>query len=103
MTELALRMQNWSGRLYPDCLDVEIFLDVLQAALATIAAHLVAAEGHGRVHRLVAIDPHRAGSDRASHPMRLGDVSGPHAATQAEGRGVAALDDLVDVAERDRR
>src|SRR3979409_103117 len=70
---------------------------------ATVAAHLVAAERHGRIHRLVAIDPDRAGTDRPRELVRLAHVARPHAAAQTKGRGIAALDHLLDVSEGDGR
>src|SRR4029450_5042913 len=98
---LAAVLASSLSRLDPDGLDVEVLLDVLQATFTTIAAHLVAAERHGRIHRLVAIDPHRAGADRACELVRLADVARPYTTAQAEGRGVAALDHLLDVGEGD--
>src|ERR1700681_3668005 len=95
-------MKGLTG-LYPDRLDVEIFFQVLLAGLAAVAAHLVAAERHRRVHRLIAIDPDRAGAQRFGNAMRLADVLGPDAAAEAEGGGVGALDQIVAVLERDRR
>src|SRR3954470_22963980 len=92
-----------SGGLDPDRLDVEILLDVLLAGLAAIAAHLVAAERHRRVHRLIAVDPDRAGPQRPSDPMRLADITGPDAAAEPEGRGIGTLDQLIGVLEGDRR
>ncbi len=91
------------ARLDPDRLDVEIFLDVLLAGLAAVAAHLVAAERHRRIHRLVAIDPDRAGAQRLRDLVRLADIGGPDAGAEAEGGGVGALDQLVRILERDRR
>src|SRR5688572_29402020 len=43
----------------PQCLDLAVLLELLQAGLAPVAAHLVAAERHRGVHELIAIDPHR--------------------------------------------
>src|SRR5258708_19494212 len=95
-------MKRLTG-LDPDRLDVEIFFQMLLAGLATIAAHLVAAERHRRVHRLIAIDPDRAGAKRFRHAMRLADVPGPDAAAQSKSRGIGALDQFVAVLERDSR
>src|SRR5262249_28279932 len=50
-----------------------------------------------------AVDPHRAGTDRAGELVGLADVARPHATAQTEGRGVAALDHFFDVGERDGR
>src|SRR4051812_32459104 len=92
-----------SGGLDPDRLDAEIFLDVLLAGLAAIAAHLVAAERHRRVHRLIAVDPDRTGPQRLCDAMRLADVTGPDAAAEPEGGGVGTLDQFIRVLEGDRR
>src|SRR5882757_8992097 len=70
-------------RLDPHRLDVEILLDVLLAGLAAVAAHLVAAERHRGVHRLIAVDPDRACAKRLGDAVRLADVAGPDAAAQS--------------------
>src|SRR5260370_18757545 len=90
-------------RLDPDRLDVEIFFQMLLAGLAAVTAHLVAAERHRRIHRLIAIDPNRSGAKRLCNPMRVADILGPDPAAEAEGGGVGALDQFVTVFERDRR
>src|SRR5690606_779159 len=79
-----------SGRLDEHGFHVEVFLHVLRAGLAAVAAHLVAAERHGGIHLLVAVDPHGAGADGTGHAMRLGHVAGPDAAAEAERRVVGA-------------
>ena len=89
-------------RLDPDGLHVEIFLDMLLAGLAAVAAHLVAAERHGGVHRLIAIHPHRAGAQAFRDRMRLGDVTRPQAGAEAERGVVGTLDQFVHILERDR-
>src|SRR6185312_4212044 len=88
--------------LDPDRLDVEILLDMLLAGLAAIAAHLVAAERHRRVHCLIAVHPDRAGAQRLCDLVRLADIGGPDAAAEAKGRGIGALDQFVGILERDR-
>ena len=75
---------------------------MLLAGFPAIAAHLVAAEGYGGVHRLVAIDPDRTGTQRPGHLMRLADIGSPDARAETEGRRVGALDQLVTVLEGDR-
>src|SRR5712675_1873811 len=96
-----MTLHVWTGgvrrlcRLDPDRLDVEIFFQMLLAGLAAVAAHLVAAERHRRVHRLIAIYPDRAGAKRFRHAMRLADVLGPDAAAQSKGRGVGTLDQFI--------
>src|ERR1700760_1742246 len=85
-----VRKRTALAGLDPDRLDVEIFFEVLLAGFAAVAAHLVAAERHGRVHRLVAIDPHRTGAQRFGDLMRLADIGGPDAAAESEGGGVGA-------------
>ena len=87
---MAGRGGGGSGGLDPDRLDVEVFVQVLEPGFAPVAAHLVAAERHGGVHRLVAVDPYRAGADRLRQPMRLADVARPYAAAQAERRRIGA-------------
>ena len=42
---------------------VEIFVEMLGAALAAVAAHLVAAEGHRRIDGVIGVDPDRAGAE----------------------------------------
>src|SRR5579883_717864 len=95
----ALTMLVALGRLDPDGFHVEIFLDVLLAGLPAVAAHLVAAEGNGRVHRLIAIDPYRARAQRFRHLMRLAHIGGPNARAETEHRGIGALDQIVGVLE----
>src|SRR5262245_52406361 len=68
----------------PDRLCVEVLVELLDAGFATVAAHLVAAEGHRGVHSLIAVDPHAAGADGLGELVRLADVAGPDAAAQAE-------------------
>src|SRR5271169_475989 len=72
------------GGLDPHRLDVEILLHLLQPGLAPVAAHLVAAERHRGIHRLVAIDPDRAGANCLGEPVRLADVACPDPAAEAE-------------------
>src|SRR6516162_2323069 len=67
----------------PHCLYIQILFHLLNTGFATIAAHLVAAERDGRIHRLVAIDPHRAGAQPAS---RSGAPCG-HRASIRHSRG----------------
>src|ERR1700691_4379601 len=100
--EAAIHISYALSGLDPDRLDVEIFFQVLLAGLAAIAAHLVTAERHRRVHRLIAIDPDRAGTKRLGDAMRLADVLGPDPAAQSERGRVGALDQFVAVLERDR-
>src|SRR5262249_5769443 len=59
-----------------------------------------AAERHRRVHRLIAIDPHRTGANASRQLVRLADVPGPDARTEAELGLVAAFYDFFDVSER---
>jgi len=87
----------------PHCLYIQILFHLLNTGFATIAAHLVAAERDGRIHRLVAIDPHRARAQPLREAVRLADIARPYATPEAKGRGIAATDDLVDIGERDRR
>src|SRR5215467_16396870 len=42
----------------PDGLYIQILFHLLDARLAAVTTHLVAAERHGRIHRLIAVDPH---------------------------------------------
>jgi hypothetical protein len=58
----------------PDRLDVEVLVQLLDAGLAAVTTHLVAAERDGRVHRPVTADPDRAGAQPFREPMRLADV-----------------------------
>src|SRR5215472_9449070 len=76
--------------LDPDCFDVEVLFHLLDAGFTAVAAHLVAAERHSRVHRLVAVDPHRAGAQPLGEAVRLRHVAGPNAAAEPELGGVAA-------------
>src|SRR5215472_8388610 len=87
----------------PDGFDVEVFLHLLNAGFAAIAAHLVATKRYGRVHCLIAIDPHRAGTQSLREPVRLADIARPHTAAEPKSGGVAAAHDFVDIGERDRR
>lgn len=80
---------------YPDGLGIDILVELLDARLSTVTAHLVASKGHRRVHRLVAINPDRAGANRLRESMRLGDVAGSDTATEAEDGAVRALDQSV--------
>jgi hypothetical protein len=64
-----------SPGLDPDRLDVQIFVQVLQPGLPSIAAHLVTAEGHGRIHGLIAVDPDGTGADRLREEVGLADVA----------------------------
>src|SRR4030081_2282151 len=70
---------------------------------ATVAAHLVAAERDGRIHRLIAIDPDRAGAQSFCHFVRFADVLGPDAAAETEAGGVGARDQVVAVLEGNGR
>src|SRR6185437_26244 len=78
------RQPSASGGLDPDRLHVEVFLDVLLATLASVAAHLVAAERHRRVHRLVAVDPDGTRANAARELVRLGHVARPKPTAETE-------------------
>src|SRR5215813_11097431 len=64
----------------PDGLHIQILFHLLDAGFTTTAAHLIAAERYGRVHPLVAVDPHGAGAQPFRKAMGLTDIAGPHAA-----------------------
>src|SRR5215475_2020838 len=87
----------------PDRLYIQILFHLLDARLAAVTAHLIAAEWHGRIHRLVAVDPHRTGAQSFREAVRLADIARPHAAPKPKGRGIAAADDFIDIGEWDRR
>src|SRR5262245_61125226 len=65
-----------SGRPDPDGFDIEIFVELLDARLASVTTHLVPAKGDGRVHRLITVDPDRPGPDGPGQAMRLADIAG---------------------------
>jgi exopolysaccharide biosynthesis WecB/TagA/CpsF family protein len=83
----------------PHALGLQIGVDVFEAALAAKAAHLVAAEGHARVHGEIVVHPDRTGADALHRRHRLVDVARPHAARQAEAGGIGAGDHLVETVE----
>src|SRR5438552_11637269 len=87
--------------LEPDALYLRVEVERVAAQLAPVAALLVAAEGRTRVEDVVAVDPHRSGADGARHPVRLADVTRPHAGGEAVGRVVALQHGVVLVLERD--
>ena len=65
------------GRPDPDGFDVEIFIELLDARLTPIAAHLVPTKRHRRVHRLIAVDPDGTGPDGLGKAMCLADIARP--------------------------
>src|SRR3954463_13542630 len=71
------------------------------AEFAADAGHFEAAEGGGGVEDVVAVDPDGAGLELGGHAVGLADVAGPDGGGEAVHAAVAALDDVVDVLERD--
>src|ERR1700756_2256549 len=63
----------------PDCLYIQILFHLLNAGFTAVTTHLVAAERDGRIHRLAAIDPHRAGAQPISEAVRPADIARPYA------------------------
>src|SRR5262245_11487118 len=88
-----------SGRPDPDGFDVEIFIELLDARLAPVAAHLVSAKRHCRVHRLITVDPDRTGPDGLGQAMCLADIARPDPAAESERRGIGPSCHLLNVRE----
>src|SRR5262249_40701284 len=97
-TERGAR-STFSSRPDPDGFDVEIFIELLDARLASIAAHLVSTERHCRVHGLITVDPDRTSPNGLGQAMRLADIACPDAAAQPEGCGIGPLGYLGNVRE----
>src|SRR5215470_883105 len=92
-----------SGRPDPDGFDVEIFIKLLDARLAPVAAHLVSTERYCRVHRLITVNPDRTGPDGLGQAMRLADIARPDPAAQPERGGISPSCHLFNVRERNGR
>src|SRR5207253_6720295 len=88
--------------LDPDRLDVQVFFQLLQSGFASVAAHLVAAKRHGRIHGLIAVHPHRASANSLGQAVCFANVPCPNAASKAKWCRVGSADHFVDVLERDR-
>src|SRR5262249_20975846 len=72
------------GRPDPDGFDVEIFIELLDARFAPVAAHLISTKRHCRVHRLITVDPDRTGPDGLGQAMCLPDIARPDPAAESE-------------------
>src|SRR5262245_28446443 len=88
-----------SGRPDPDGFDVKIFIELLDARLAPVAAHLVSTKRYCRVHRLIAVDPDGTGPDGLGKAMRLADIARPDPAAQPEWGGIGPSCHLFNVRE----
>src|SRR5262245_34610362 len=77
-----------SGRPDPDGFDVEIFTELLDTRLASIAAHLVSTKRHCLVYRLITVDPDRTGPDGLGQAMCLADIARPDPAAEPERCGI---------------
>src|SRR4029453_13234105 len=78
-----------------------IFIELLYARLASVAAHLVPPKRHCRIHGLITVDPDGTGPDGPGQAMCLADIARPDAAAEPEIRRIGPLCDLFDVGERD--
>src|SRR5215470_15787309 len=88
-----------SSRPDPDGFDVEIFIELLDARLAPVAAHLVSTKRDCRVHRLIAVNPDGTGPDGLGKAMRLADVARPDPAAEPEWGGIGASCYLCNIRE----
>src|SRR5262245_18963742 len=87
------------GRPDPDGYDVEIFIELLDARLASVTAHLVSTKRYCRVHRLIAVDPDRTGPNGLGKAMRLADITRPDPAAQPEWSSIGPPCHLFNVRE----
>src|SRR5262249_1674294 len=67
-------------------LDLGIIRKHFATHLPAPSGLLVAAKGQGCVEDVMAVDPHRAGADETREPVRLADVLGPDAGSEAIDR-----------------
>src|SRR5579863_3020266 len=89
--------------LHPNRFDLRVKIDRVFAELAAEAGLLVAAEGRNRIELVEAVDPDRAGLERARHLVRAGDVARPDRGGEPVVRVVALKNRVVLILERDRR
>src|ERR1700722_13746567 len=95
---LELERQRSVG-IDPHRFDIYISLQLMSAALRSVAAHLAAAEGNSRIHHVVTIHPNRPGLHAPRELVRFSHISGPDAARQAKFSGVGASNHLFHVVE----
>src|SRR5262245_25802020 len=67
----------------PDALHLRVLAHRVETHLATIAALPHAAERRARVHALVAVDPHHAGTQLAREAVRTRQVRRPESRAEA--------------------
>src|SRR2546423_5885403 len=83
---------DWpTGKINPDALDLRVHLKRVLAHLAPVARLLVAAEGRGRVHHVVGVDPDDARLHLAREAMCARDVARPYS-------GGETIDGLIGLA-----
>src|SRR5216683_4740879 len=89
-------------QLHPDRFDLRVEIDCVPAELAAEAGLLVAAEGRNWVELVEAVDPDRAGLQRAGHLMGAAQVARPDRGGKPVVGVVALKNRVVFIRERDR-
>src|SRR6266851_8898805 len=89
-------------QLHPNRFDLSVKIDRVPAELAAEAGLLVAAERRDRIELVEAVDPDRAGLERAGHLMGAAQVARPDRGGKPVVRVVALKNRAVLIRERDR-
>src|SRR3982074_3541040 len=83
-----------SVELDKDALRVEVRIELFGAAFAAISAHLVAAERHRGIYRMISVHPDRSGTKTTREAVRLAHVAGEHTGRQPVLGRISSLDGL---------
>src|SRR4030081_2820876 len=85
-----------SVELDKDALRVEVRIELFGAAFAPISAHLIAAERHRGIYRMIRVYPDRSGAKAAREDMRLAHVAGENTCRQPVLGRIGSLDGLIE-------